>query len=86
MKKWTRMFFTAVLGAAFLAGAAPPLFPGVETKGKVQMGGEKSFYERLGGKKAITAVVDAIPKSLWTITLTSSAMLSELRPSGFLTN
>jgi hemoglobin len=59
MKKWTRRFFTAVLGAAFVAGAAPPLLPGqVETKGKVQMGGEKSLYERLGGKKAITAVVD----------------------------
>jgi len=54
MKKWTRTFFTAVLGAAFVAGAAPPSFPGqVETKGKVQMGGEKSLYERLGGKKAM---------------------------------
>ena len=30
----------------------------METKGKVQMGGEKSLYERPGGKKAITAVVD----------------------------
>jgi hemoglobin len=59
MKKWTRMCFTVVLGAAFMTSTAQPSFPGqVETKGKVQMGGEKSLYERLGGKKAITAVVD----------------------------
>ncbi|HEY6289807.1 MAG TPA: hypothetical protein VIW48_10195 [Nitrospiraceae bacterium] len=42
-----------------MAGAAEPSFAGqVETKGKVQMGGEKSLYERLGGKMAITAVED----------------------------
>ena len=65
MQKWTRMFFAAVLGGAFVAGAAQPLFAGqletkdkTQTKGKVQMGGEKSLFDRLGGKKAITAVVD----------------------------
>ena len=59
MHTWTRMCFTAVLGAAFMASAAQPTFAGrVETKGKAKMGGEKSLYERLGGKKAITAVVD----------------------------
>ncbi len=59
MKKWTRRCFTAVLGAAFMASTAQAAFAGqVETKGKVQMGGEKSLYERLGGKKAISAVVD----------------------------
>ncbi len=59
MHTWTRMCFTAVLGAAFLAGTAQPTFTGqVETKGKAKMGDEKSLYERLGGKKAITTVVD----------------------------
>ena len=65
MQKWTRMFFAAVLGGAFVAGMGRPSSAGqvqikgkTETKGKVQMGGEKSLYERLGGKKAIAAVVD----------------------------
>lgn len=65
MRKWTRMSFAAVLGVAFVAGAAQLSCAGqvevkfkTETKGKVQMGGEKSLYDRLGGKKAITAVVD----------------------------
>src|SRR2546426_3846156 len=53
------MCFTAVLGAAFMASAAQPTFAGqVETKGKAKIRGEKSLYERLGGKKAISAVVD----------------------------
>lgn len=65
MKKWTRRCFTAVLGAAFMASTAQPAFAGqaetkgaTQTKGKTRMRGEKSLYERLGGKKAITAVVD----------------------------
>ena len=59
MQKWTRMFFVALLGAVFVAGTSQPSFAGqVETKDKVQMGGEKLLYDRLGGKTAITAVVD----------------------------
>ena len=65
MHTWTRMFFTAVLGAAFMASTAQPAFAGqVETKanaqteGKVKMTGDKSLYDRLGGKKAIATVVD----------------------------
>jgi hemoglobin len=59
MQKWTRKFFVTVLGIAIVASAAQPSSAGqAEVKGKVQMGGEKSLYDRLGGKKAITAVVD----------------------------
>ncbi len=65
MTKWTQMFLAAVLGAPFVAAGAQPAFTGqVETKanaqteGKVKMPGDKSLYDRLGGKKAITAVVD----------------------------
>lgn len=65
MQKWIRMFLGALLGAVFVAGAVQPLFAGqvevkgkTESKGNFQMGGEKSLYDRLGGKTAITAVVD----------------------------
>jgi hypothetical protein len=44
------MFFAAVLGVVFMAGAPEPSCAGqVETKGKVQMRGDKSLYARLGG-------------------------------------
>jgi hemoglobin len=57
MHKWTRMFLGTVLCLAFIVGTGQPARTGQsETKGKT--GSEKSLYERLGGKKAISAVVD----------------------------
>ncbi len=59
MNKWTRVMLAAALGAALVAGAAHPSFAGQKEKrkGKTVMK-EKSLYDRLGGKTAITAVVD----------------------------
>ena len=56
MKKWTGVMLAAALGAALVAGAAHPSFAGQKEKGKTTK--EKPLYERLGGKTAITAVVD----------------------------
>ncbi len=57
MQKWTRVILAAVVGAALVAGTAQPSFAGQASKGgKAKK--EKSLYQRLGGKKAITAVVD----------------------------
>jgi len=65
MHKWTRMFLGAVLGLASVAGTGQSAYAGqaetkgkTQTAGKVKTAGEKSLYERLGGKKAISAVVD----------------------------
>ena len=65
MHKWTRMFLGTVLCLAFMAGTGQPARTGqsetkgnTQTAGKVKAAGEKSLYERLGGKKAISAVVD----------------------------
>jgi hypothetical protein len=74
MQKWTRMFLAAVLGVAIVAGTAKPSFAReVETKGKVQMGGAKSPYDRLRGKKAIAAVVDEFVANVAT-----DAMINKL--------
>jgi hemoglobin len=56
MQKWTGVMLAAALGAALVAGAAHPSFAGQKGKGKTTK--EKPLYERLGGKTAITAVVD----------------------------
>ncbi len=57
MQKWSTVILTAVLGAALVAGTAQPSFAGpAKNGGKAEK--EKSLYQRLGGKKAITAVVD----------------------------
>ncbi len=58
MKKWTGVMLAAALGAALVAGAAHPSFAGQKEKGKGKTTKEKPLYERLGGKTAITAVVD----------------------------
>lgn len=57
MQKWSRMILAAVLGVAFVAGAAQPGFSGQAMKG-AKVTKEKSLYRRLGREKAITAVVD----------------------------
>jgi hemoglobin len=49
--KVRRILVVAILGMALLAGCAT-------TEQKPMAAQEKSFYERLGGKEAITAVVD----------------------------
>lgn len=58
MKKWTGVMLAAALGAALVAGAAHPSFAGQKEKSKGKTTKEKPLYERLGGKTAITAVVD----------------------------
>ena len=57
MQKWSRMILAAALGVAFVAGAAQPAFANQAAKGS-KATKEKSLYQRLGRKKAITAVVD----------------------------
>ena len=59
MGKWTRLLLGAALAAAMVSGAAQTSWaagPQAEKKGKATK--EKSLYERLGKKEAITAVVD----------------------------
>ena len=58
MKKWIRVMLAGVFAAALVAAAAQPSFAGQQeaAKGKAATK-EKSLYERLGGKDAITAVV-----------------------------
>lgn len=59
MKKWIRVMLVAALGAALVAGAAQPAFAGQKEKSKDKTATkEKPLYDRLGGKTAITAVVD----------------------------
>ncbi len=59
MGKWTRLLLGAALVAAMVSGAAQASWaagPQMEKKGKAAK--EKSLYDRLGKKEAITAVVD----------------------------
>ncbi len=60
MRKWTRVLLGAALAAALLTGAAQASWAAgpqkTDKKGKAMK--EKSLYERLGKKEAITAVVD----------------------------
>ena len=58
MRKWTRVMLGAALAASLMVGAAQPSFAGGKNKAKAASKKEKSLYERLGGKTAITAVVD----------------------------
>ena len=55
MRKLARIFLGAALALSLVAGAAQPSLAGGKDKAK---GKEKSLYDRLGGKTAITAVVD----------------------------
>ena len=57
MKKWARVVLFAALVAALVAGATQSSFAGQKEKSNVAAKG-KSLYDRLGGKTAITAVVD----------------------------
>lgn len=58
MKKWVRVMLAGVFAATLVAAAAQPSFAGQEAKEKGKAAAkEKSLYERLGGKDAITAVV-----------------------------
>lgn len=59
MRKWTRLLLGAALATAMLSGAAQTSWaadPQMDKKGKAAK--EKSLYDRLGKKEAITAVVD----------------------------
>ncbi len=65
MHKRIWILFAALLGVAFAAGKGQLAFAcqeetqgKIQTASKVKAAGEKSLYERLGGKKAISAVVD----------------------------
>ena len=59
MQKWIRLMLVTALAAALVAGAAHPSFAGQGGMSKNKPATtEKSLYDRLGGKKAITAVVD----------------------------
>lgn len=51
--QWTRRLAIGVLSVVALAGCA-----GMGEQGAEKMGAKKSLYDRLGGKPAITAVVD----------------------------
>jgi hemoglobin len=53
MRKWARIILTVVVAASFVAAVAQTTVAAGKQKK------EKSLYERLGGKPAITAVVDA---------------------------
>lgn len=53
-----KMIFVAVLATVGLMAACGGGKKGGDTMGNTGGGGEKSLYDRLGGKDAITAVVD----------------------------
>ncbi len=62
MRKWARFLMGAALAASLLVGAAQASPATGEATKSQKKGGkmakEKSLYDRLGGKTAITAVVD----------------------------
>ncbi len=58
MQKWARGILGAALAASLVFGAAQTSLAGQKEKAKPAKMKEKSLYERLGKKEAITAVVD----------------------------
>ena len=59
MRKWTGVLLGAALAVSLVAGAAQTSLAGQQkAKPKASKTKEKSLYVRLGGKEAITAVVD----------------------------
>ena len=59
MQKWARWVLGAVLAASLVFGAAQPSLAGQKEKANsANKMKEKSLYDRLGKKEAITAVVD----------------------------
>ena len=59
MRKWTGVLLGAALAVSLVAGAAQTSLAGQQkAKPKANKTKEKSLYVRLGGKEAITAVVD----------------------------
>jgi hemoglobin len=58
MQKWARGVLGAALAASLAFGAAQPSLAGQKDKAKAAKMKEKSLYDRLGKKEAITAVVD----------------------------
>ena len=58
MQKWARGILGATLAASLVFGAAQTSLAGQKEKAKPAKTKEKSLYERLGKKEAITVVVD----------------------------
>ena len=58
MQKWARGILGAALAASLVFGAVHTSLAGQKEKAKPAKMKEKSLYERLGKKEAITAVVD----------------------------
>ena len=59
MRQWTRVLMGAALALSLVAGAAQTSLAGQQkVRPKASKTKEKSLYLRLGGKQAITAVVD----------------------------